>query len=126
MEDEDYLDEFYDSFMMAGSVSIQCDCGRIFVATDGLDYLEEEEIESLRKLKEENDDKVVYWDCDSISWTYIQGKQVVFDCPCGIDKIFKNALLEHKTQILKFFKRVHEIERKKFENDSELIQNAIS
>ena len=124
MEDEEYTDEFYKSFMMAGSVSIECDCGRTFVATDGLDYLEKDEIESLKKLKETNPDKVIYCDCDSISWTWIQGKQVVFDCPCGIDIIFKNALLEHRTQILKFFKNIHEIELKKIENDSELLQNA--
>ena len=124
MDDEQYTDEFYNSFMSAGSVNVECDCGRIFVATDGLDYLEDEEIESLRKLKEEYPDKVLYWDCDSISWTWLQGKQMVFDCPCGIDKIFKNALLEHKTQILKFFKSIHEIELKKFETDDELLKNA--
>lgn len=127
MENEttDYSDEFYSSFMTAGSVLIDCDCGRTHVATDGLPCLEEEEIESIKKLKEKYPDKVIEWDCDSISWTWIQGKQIVFDCPCKIDKIFMNVILEHRTQIMDFFKRVNKIKQKQLEAETELLQSAI-
>lgn len=111
IEESEFYDDFINSFSTSGSVIIDCRCGRIHVADDEIDCLEEEELEELRKIEEKDPNKVVHWGYASISWTWINGEQVVFECPCGFDKMVCAFIEEHQSQILSFIGKMVKTER---------------
>lgn len=124
IEEPELYDEFIDSFCGSGSIIIECRCGRTHVACDEINYLEQEEIDELIKLEKSNPDKVIRWPFSSISWTWINGEQVVFDCPCGYDKMICFFIEEHYTQILKFIEKIVKSERTDVKRKEKLLRAA--
>lgn len=64
--------------------SISCSCGREhFVASDGHGDYEDGELESLIEKSNSDPDKyVAEWQYDHIDAAFIEGRQIVVDCPC--------------------------------------------
>lgn len=119
-----FYDEFLDSFDGCGSILVVCRCGRMHVAQDELGYLEDEEVKEIERFEAERPDKIIRWDCDSISWTYINGEEVVFDCPCGYDKMLCRFIENHQEEILSVIGKIVESEKTILENKEDLFAKA--
>ena len=119
-----YYDDFINTFCHSGSVIIQCKCGRIHVAEDELCLLEEEEIEELLEDEKKNPGMVIRSNCTSISWTWINGEQVVFECPCGYDKDLCNFIENHYPEILKLITKIVKVETEDVKRKEKLLKEA--
>lgn len=111
MEESEFYDEFIGAFSSSGSIVIDCRCGRTHIADDEFSYLEKEEQDELLQLEKEHPEKVVRWGYASISWTWINGEQVVFECPCGYDKMVCLFIENHQSQIMNFIGKMVKNER---------------
>jgi len=121
LTEPEYFDEFFDAFAHSGSVLVTCRCGRVHIAQDEIAVLENEEIEELEKFEKERPEKVIRWNCDSVSWTYINGEEVVFDCPCGYDKIICHFIENHQEEIMRVIGKIVDNERSTLVNKEELL-----
>lgn len=119
-----FSDEFFNAFNSSGSILVGCRCGRMHIAQDEVGYLENEEIEEIERFEIEQPDKVIRWDCDSISCTYINGEEVVFDCPCGYDKMLCRFIENHQKEILSVIGKIVESEQTALENKKDLFAKA--
>lgn len=117
-----FFDEFCDAFAHSGSILIKCDCGITHVADDELGYLEEEEILELQELEASDPDSIIRWGCSSISWTTVNGRDVVFGCPCGCAEELCYFIENHHTEIMQVIKKIVEFERRGLEKKEELLQ----
>lgn len=120
----EFTDEFCIAFAHSGSIIIECRCGRLHVATDEIEYLEEEEIKEIEELKKKSPEKVIEWSCSSISWTTINGEEVVFDCPCGYTDFLCSFIENHHEEIMKVIERIVKSERDSTEQKEKLFQKA--
>lgn len=119
-----FFDEFCDVFAHSGSIIIKCDCGITHVANDEIGYLEKEEILELQELEARNPESVIRWDCSSISWTTINGRDIVFDCPCGYAEKLCRFIENHDSEIMKLIKKMVDFEKNELEAKEELLQKA--
>ena len=120
-----YHDEFYGAFMGSGSIYVECDfCGRLHIADDDIGYLEDDDIKYIEQFEKDNPDKVVHCDCNSISWTWMGEKQMVFDCQCGYDKIICDFFIDNRHRILKFFTGIVKSEKLDAEQNEKMLLDA--
>jgi len=119
-----FFEEFEAAFCHSGSIVIDCECGITHVATDDIEYLEEDEIFELKELKRKHPEKIVEWSCSMISWTIINGKQVVFGCPCGRAEELCFFIENHHQEIMKLIEKIVKSERSEIEAKEELLQKA--
>ena len=90
-------DEFMEAVCNAGSISVDCElCGRTHFTTLEASSFEEGELEDLIKKHEKDPDKYIMSDCSSISFGYLDEKQVVFDCPCNIASKYEKLFWNHR------------------------------
>jgi hypothetical protein len=75
------------------------------------DY-EEGELEDLRvKARKKPDKYIEHNDYDSISWGYINGKQIVWGCPCNSARQYEQWIWSHRYVISKYLRlRAQELE----------------
>ena len=67
----------------------------------------EKDWQELLDRAEKNPDKYVYhggWGDEYISWGYLDGKQVVADCPCHGARRYEDWILGHRYMISEYFK----------------------
>lgn len=109
-------EEFYVSFVNTGSVAISCEaCGRTHFydgyRSGGYD---EDELESFRRKQEDDPERYVSRDTDSIGWGCLFGQQVVAECPCGYAAHVESILWDMRDVIMGYFLR----RAKKEKNDA--------
>jgi predicted DCC family thiol-disulfide oxidoreductase YuxK len=61
-------------------------------------------LENLLKLQKEHPDKYIGTEDDSVSVAMIQGNPVCYNCPCNIALKYENFLLQHQSEIIRFYK----------------------
>lgn len=126
LTEPEFSDEFFESFNSSGSIVVMCRCGRLHVAQDELKFLDAEEIEEIKKFEIKKPDKFVQWDCDSISWTYINGEEVVFECPCEYDKMLCQFIENHQEEIMEVIGKIVESEKIALANKEYLLSKTRS
>ena len=124
IDEPEFFEDFCDAFAHSGSILIQCACGITHVATDEMEYLEEEEILELQELKANNPESVIEWGCSSISWATINGRETVFGCPCGYAEELCYFIENHHTEIMKLIEKIVEFERNALEAKEEILRRA--
>ena len=98
-------EEFWDAVIHAGSNVIDCGlCGRTHFVEDSMSSYEEGELEKLHALSEENPDRTIFHaNADSVSWGSIDGKQVVYGCPCNGAAKYETLFWESRRIISQYF-----------------------
>ena len=97
-------EEFWEALIHSGSNVINCEgCDRThFVDNPGYDY-EEGELKKLYADSKKNPDKVVFHgDSDSVSWGVIDGKQLVYGCPCDTALKYESLIWENRHLIANY------------------------
>lgn len=105
--EEEASSEFWDAFQYGGTLRAQCRCGRThFCSNTTLDY-EEGELEELIGQSVTEPDKYI---CDTMddSVAVLDGPNglLVWGCPCHGAKPFENLLLDYRSQIVDFYRRL--------------------
>lgn len=100
-EDKKYLppsDEFMGAVCNAGSIVADCEfCGRTHFVDEHWGDFEEGEFENLMKKYEEDPDKYVFNnEYSSVSLGYLDGKQVVWGCPCNAGSRYEEFMWNHR------------------------------
>lgn len=102
--------EFITAFCDTGSTGVDCEaCGR-FHFTDQEKHAgeyEEKDWQELLEKAERNPDKYFYhgaWGDDYISWGYLDGIQIVANCPCNRARRYENWIWGHRYLISTYFK----------------------
>jgi len=100
-----------DTFMRAicshGALcSILCEfCNRVHFVGNGYGDYEEGELECLRASAAKEPSKYIeHNDYDSIDWGYINGKQIVWGCPCNSARQYEQWIWSHRYAIAKYLK----------------------
>lgn len=90
--------------------SICCEhCGRVHFVGDGHGDYEDGELEDLRANALKNPGKYIeHNDYDSIDWGYINGKQIVYGCPCNSARQYERWIWSHRYVISKYLKLMAE------------------
>jgi hypothetical protein len=105
--DEEASEEFMRAVCGRGALcDVDCEhCGRThFVGTGYGDY-EDGELEGLRANAQKHPGKYIeHNDYDSIDWGYINGKQIVWGCPCNSARQFESWIWNHRYAIAKYLK----------------------
>lgn len=85
------------------SLDVACHCGRIWFTKHSEQYEEyaEKSKSSLMGPYCESSD-------DAIGWGVLDGRQVVFDCPCGFIEKYEAFLLQHEEVVRKFLRATGE------------------
>lgn len=104
-------EEASDAFMQAvcghGALcSILCEfCNRVHFVGNGYGDYEDGELEDLRANAQKNPGKYIeHNDYDSIDWGYINGKQIVWGCPCNSARQFESWIWSHRYAIAKYLR----------------------
>ena len=98
--------EFVDAFCTNQSPSIDCElCGRCHFAAGDKSDIGERELAELRaaavaKPLKYHEDKVN----DSIGWGCVDGRQVVWNCPCGHLARYEVVFWLHRDELLRYVK----------------------
>jgi hypothetical protein len=111
---EEASDEFMRAVCGHGALcSVECEhCERVhFVGTGYGDY-EDGELEDLRTNAQKTPGKYIeHNDYDSIDWGYIDGKQVVWGCPCNSARRYEQWIWGHRYAIAKYLRlRAEDVE----------------
>ncbi len=106
------LEIFRNSFITTGSIFIECSCGRLHIADDDYNQLEEDDKKSVEEFEKEHPERVIHYSCTSIEWFHFGNKQVVVGCPCKSDIKIHNLLMNNRFNIISFFKEVLKTEKK--------------
>jgi hypothetical protein len=123
-------DYFIDSICHSGSLVTDCDfCGRVHFATYGNEeFFDEGELEELYEKQKQNPEKYIeHYDCSNVSWGNLDGKQVVYDCPCDEEKLskYEDFIWKHRFIIAKYLKSRSEAELKEKQTQNNLLKNVI-
>jgi hypothetical protein len=104
---ESASDEFMQAICGHGALcSILCEhCGRVHFVGNGYGDYEDGELEDLRANALKEPGKYIeHNDYDSIDWGYINGKQIVWGCPCNSARRFESWIWSHRYAIAKYLK----------------------
>lgn len=104
---EEASDEFMRAICGHGALcSILCEhCGRTHFVGDGHGDYEDGELEDLRTNAQRNPGEYIeHNDYDSIDWGYINGKQIVWGCPCNSARRFEQWIWSHRYAIAKYLR----------------------
>lgn len=84
-----------------GSPSIDCQhCKRMHFTHDA------EDVESLRAKEEKEPEKYMEAvNSDSLAWGYLDGKQIVWGCPCDSGHRYEEFIWRHRELIAEYLKR---------------------
>jgi len=99
--------EFIDAVVNGCAIVIDCElCGRVHFATwDENAGWEEGELEDLRAKAEKDPDRYIEdATCSSISYGWLNGKQVVDGCPCNRARKIEDWIWSHRDIISKYLK----------------------
>ena len=97
---------FWDVFTNSGHICIDCGCGRVhFSRQPSAGSWEEGELEDLLKKEEENPDRYIGTNDDSVSVAPIQGVPLCYGCPCGQAARYEKFILQHEDEIIDYYKR---------------------
>ena len=97
-----------EAFMRAvcntGSICIDCEfCNRTHFVSYG-DF-DRGELDDLRSRALQSPDKYIeHGDCDYISWGYLEGKQIVWGCPCNRARLYERWIWNHRYTIASYLK----------------------
>lgn len=96
--------EFERAFSSSGSIVVICEfCGRThFCNREDAGDFEPGEIERLREENRKNPDKVMGWDCTSISRIEIDGKEAAECCPCRRIRRYEDWIWRYRAQIAEY------------------------
>lgn len=114
------LEIFRNSFITTGSIYIECCCGRLHIADDDYNQLEEDDKKSVEEFEKEHPQRVMHYSCTSIEWFHFSSKQIVVMCPCKRDAKIHNLLMDNRFNIISFFKEVLKVEKRNFKMKEEL------
>lgn len=107
---------FADIVCDGGTPVADCElCGRTHFATAdrGVSW-EPGEVERLRAKAAENPDKYIeYPSDDCIGFGHIDGKQVVFMCPCNRLSRYERFIICHQRMIVRFLKAINKAQQEK-------------
>lgn len=96
---------FMDLVCNMSTPSIECQlCGRCHFATGSQSDLFDDNIQNLRKKAAESPDKYVECHDDSVAFGHIEGRQVVWNCPCGKLARYETWIWEHRELILDYIR----------------------
>ena len=95
---------FWDAFVDGGSIATECSCGRTHFSYSEDNDWEENELEELLEKQKEYPDKYIGTEDDCVAVAMIQGNPVCYNCPCNIAAKYENFILQHETEIIKYFK----------------------
>lgn len=114
--DKQPSEEFMSAVCNSGTAVCTCEfCGRIhFTPYSDLSY-NDKEMEDLKKQSEENPDKYVLSCDDAISWGWMEGKQIVWGCPCNAGKKYEDFIWKHRFVIADYLKYRIDSARKQLE-----------
>lgn len=98
--------EFTDAFCHSSSPAADCEfCGRTHFATGGHSCLEQEEVGRYReRAKAEPQNYIEDRGNDAIGWGLIDGRQAVWDCPCGTLARYERWIWGHRGPIAEYLK----------------------
>lgn len=104
---------------VSGSCRAECEsCGREYFAVDGHYDWEEDELEELMKLADEEPDKYIPVDYDSVESVYINGQHLVIGCKCGAIERIENGVWTNRRWILRYLQSM--LMKKREEIDYEI------
>lgn len=116
-------EHFWDAFINAGSLVIECEfCERTHFAYEG-DY-EEGELERLEENAKKNPAKYEeHFDRDMVSWGYFNGKQAVYNCPCKSLVQYERFIWNERDSIIKYYKAKMDEKSKNAQSDLDKINS---
>lgn len=95
--------EFLESAQLSGHCVVSCDgCDREYFAADGQYDWYDGELEDLIKKSEEDPDKYIASEYDSIKTIHINGQQLVVDCKCGTIEKIEKGVWSNRDWIMKY------------------------
>jgi hypothetical protein len=96
-------EDFMRSITNSGTICILCEfCNRThFVSEGDFDRGELEKLE--RYAKEKPDRYIEHFDVDTISWGYLDGKQIVWGCACNSARRYESWIWSHRYAIADYF-----------------------
>jgi len=104
---------FWDSFTIAGSICIECACGRThFSRQEDAGTWEEGELEGLLQKEQEKPDRYIGTDDDSVATASIQGVPICYGCPCGTAAKYERFIIDNESEIIEYLKAKSEAKRK--------------
>ena len=105
--DEAASDVFMRAVCHGGALcSILCEfCGRTHFVGEGHGDYRDGELEDLRVSAQKNPGKYIeHNDYDTIDWGYINGKQIVYGCPCNSARQYERWIWSHRYIIAKYLR----------------------
>jgi len=115
-------EDFWDAITHAGSLVIDCEfCGRThFAGLNGRGYYDDGEFEDLEHKAERSPDQYIgHYDCDSISFGTLNGKQAVYGCPCNEVRRYEDFIWHDRSLIQKYLRARAERELRRAEQNAE-------
>lgn len=110
---------FMDLVCSGGTPSIDCQlCGRTHFATGPLSTEDPVQIEEMRASAAKYPDKWLESGDDSLAFGYLDGRQVVWNCPCHKMRRYEDFIWDHRELIAKYLKARL---AKQVEEDSKLL-----
>lgn len=104
---------FMDLVCDQGTPSADCElCGRTHFASGQGSCYDVEEIERCQRAADKEPEKWCEHHEDGISFGFIDGKQVVFDCPCNKLRRYEDFIWRHRDLIVSYLQRRGEAELK--------------
>jgi len=96
---------FADAVCDGGTPVADCElCGRTHYVSSGY-CMEQGELADLEWKHQQEPEKYIPSDCDSISIGHIDGRQVVYGCPCNKLSRYEKFIWRHRFLIAKYLKR---------------------
>lgn len=118
--------EFWDAFTSAGSLVVECVCGRTHFSTNPeAGTWEDGEREGLIQAAIDKPMRYISTDDDSVAVSFIDGVPVCYGCPCKTAAKYEHFIATNESAILDYYRRIAKRKRIEMER-SEAALNAIS
>ena len=123
---EEISEELWDVIINSGSLVVDCECcNTTYFGTD--EDFEEGELEELEEKMKKKPDRYHRFDGDTVSWGYVNGRQIVYKCGCKEgDKVMlnmENFIWNNRHIILNYLKDKTSNNLKDAKNDKEETEN---
>lgn len=118
--------DFWDSFTCAGSLVVDCVCGRTHFSTrPDAGTWEDGELEKLLQSAIDKPDRYIPTDDDSVSVGVMDGCPICYGCPCKTAAKYERFILSNESAILDYFRRVAKRKRIEVERSEAALSAAL-